>query len=419
MRFRPNFVVNMLIILVILIVVGLTWANFQYTNQYPGGNDFLSRWVGTRHFLLNGQSPYSQETTEAIQNMMYGRLAKADEDQVLFVYPMFSIFIFAPFSLVGNYALARALWMTTLELAIIGLAIVSINLSHWRLPRGLLGIILIFSISWYYGFRPIINGNVGVIIALLIGCIFLALRANHDFLAGMLMAITLVKPQMVVLFIPYVLIWTITHKRWTVFWGFLGSLTILIAVCMLFIKDWIVQNLVQVLSYPSYTLPGTPGAIFAEWLPGVGKQMGWALTGLLLAVIIWEWIISRDKDFNWFYWTANLTIVITNLIGVRTATENYIAMLPALILVFYLFDERWRVVGRVIVVISVLALLAGVWFIFFKTLIPGDQPIQSPIMFLILPIYLIIGLYWVRWWAINPPRLLLEQFRSKYNEIIG
>jgi len=109
MRFRPNFVVNMLIILAILIVVGLTWANYQYTSQYPGGNDFLSRWAGTRYFLLNGQSPYSQETTDAIQNMMYGRAAKADEDQVLFVYPLFTIFIFAPFSLIGNYALASSI----------------------------------------------------------------------------------------------------------------------------------------------------------------------------------------------------------------------------------------------------------------------------------------------------------------------
>jgi hypothetical protein len=418
MKIRPNFIVNILIILAIIIIIGLTWANYQYTSQHPGGNDFLSRWVGTRYFLLKGQSPYSQETTNAIQQMMYGRAAKPDEDQVLFVYPFFSIFIFAPFSIIGNYALARALWMTTLELAIFGLAVISISLSRWKIPRVLLILFLVFSISWYYGIRPIINGNVAVICALAMGGIFLAIRSNHDFLAGLLMAITMVKPQMVILLIPYLIIWAITHQRWTIVWGFLGCLGLLVATSMLFIKDWIVQNLIQVLSYPNYTLPGTPGAIFSEWLPGIGKQMGWGLTGLLLAILIWEWIISRDKDFNWFFWTSSLTIVATNLIGIRTATENYIAMLPALVLVFHLFDERWRVVGRVFVILSILTLFGGVWFIFIKTLQPGNQPIQSPIMFFILPVYLLVGLYWVRWWAINPPRLLLEQFRSKYNEII-
>ncbi len=418
MNFRPNFIINMLIFLAIIIIIGLSWANYQYTSQYPGGNDFLSRWMGTRLFLLKEQSPYSQETTDAIQEMMYGRPARQGEDQVLFVYPLFSIFIFAPFSLVGNYALARALWMTTLEVAIVGLAIISIALTRWKIPRGLLVLFLVFVVSWYYSIRPIINGNIAVICALAIGGIFLAIRTNHDFLVGLLMAITMIKPQMVALLIPYLIIWAISHQRWTIVWGFLGSLAILVATGMLFIKDWIIQNLRQILSYPTYTLPGTPGAIFSQWLPGIGKQMGWALTGLLLAILIWEWYVSRKQDFNWFYWTSALTIVVTNLIGIRTATENYIAMLPALVLVFYLFDERWRIVGRVFVILSILALFGGVWAIFIKTLQPGDQPIQSPIMFFILPTYLLIGLYWVRWWAINPPRLLLEQLRSKYNEII-
>lgn len=418
MILRPNIVINILIILAIAVIVGLTFANYQYTSQYPGGNDFLSRWMGTRLFLLKGESPYSETTTQAIQEMMYGRPARPDEDQVLFVYPLFSIYIFAPFSLVGNYSLARALWMTTLEIAIIALAVISVVLSRWRMPRWIMILLFIFVVSWYYGIRPVINGNVAVLVALTIGGIFLALRSNHDFLAGLLMAITMVKPQMVVLLIPYIIIWAISHQRWTVVWGYIGSLGILIASCMLLIKDWIIQNLRQVLSYPSYTLPGTPGAIFTEWLPGIGKQMGWALTIFLLVVLIWEWLKSRNKDFNWFYWTGVLTLVVTNLVGIRTATENYIAMLPALVLVFSLFDERWRIIGRIIVLLSIFALLGGTWLIFIKTLQPGDQPIQSPIMFFILPSYLLIGLYWVRWWAINPPRLLFEEFREKYKEII-
>jgi len=418
MRTRPNMIINLIVILSILIIVGLSWANYQYTSQYPGGNDFLSRWLGTRLFLLEGQSPYSQETSEAIQKMMYGRLARPDEDQVLFVYPLFSIFIFAPFSLIGDYALARAIWMTFLEISIIGLAIISLQLSRWRVPRGILVLFLLFSITWYYGIRPVINGNVAVMIALAMGGIFLAIRTNHDYFAGLLMAITMIKPQMVALLIPYLILWAISNQRWTIIWGYLGSLFILVATCMLFINDWIIQNLRQVLSYPSYTLPGTPGAIFSEWLPGIGKQMGWALTGLLAVIIIWEWLQARNKEFNWFYWTGVLTIVVTNLIGIRTATENYIAMLPALALVFCLFDERWHIVGRFIVIVSMIALFGGVWFIFIDTLQPGDQPIQSPIMFFILPVYLLIGLYWVRWWALNPPRLLLEQFREIYEEKI-
>ena len=28
------------------LLVGLTWANYQFAVRSPGGNDFLTRWVG-------------------------------------------------------------------------------------------------------------------------------------------------------------------------------------------------------------------------------------------------------------------------------------------------------------------------------------------------------------------------------------
>jgi hypothetical protein len=94
----------------------LTWINYRYSVQNPGGSDFLPRWVGTRQFLMKAQSPYSDETTQEIQQRFYGRPARSDEDQVLFVYPFYSIFLFGPFALIDDYNLARAIWMTVLRL---------------------------------------------------------------------------------------------------------------------------------------------------------------------------------------------------------------------------------------------------------------------------------------------------------------
>ena len=50
-----------------------------------------------------------------------------------------------------------------------------------------------------------------------------------------------------------------------------------------------------------------------------------------------------------------------------------------------------------------LALFAGIWAIFLNTVHYTDQPIQSPIMFFPLPAFLLLMLYWVRWWAVAPP----------------
>jgi hypothetical protein len=122
--------------------------------------------------------------------------------------------------------------------------------------------------------------------------------------------------------------------------------------------------------------------------------------------------VAWKKEFNWIYWTACLTIVITNLIGIRTATENFIAMFPGLILVFTCWDERWRRAGRFIVVLFLLILLIGLWALFLGTLIKSDQPTQNPVMFFPQPLFMLLGLYWVRWWALRQQRGLMDALRK-------
>jgi hypothetical protein len=131
--------------------------------------------------------------------------------------------------------------------------------------------------------------------------------------------------------------------------------------------------------------------------------------GVLLVI---EWIQVAGKDFRWFYWTACLTLVITNLIGIRTAVPNYIALLPAVLLVIAIWVERWRFLGRFLTAFSILGLTIGLWWLFLSTLQIGDQPVQHPVMFFPLPIFLLIGLYWVRFWATSATRPLLDEIRS-------
>jgi hypothetical protein len=61
---------------------------------------------------------------------------------------------------------------------------------------------------------------------------------------------------------------------------------------------------------------------------------------------------------------------------------------------------------------SMALLFAGVWWLFLSTLERvGGQPIQAPIMFFPLPVFLMIGLYWVRWWVLRPEQPVLDRYR--------
>jgi len=417
---RSSEWISVLIILTaVTLVFALTWVNYRFAVQNPGGNDFLSRWLGIRKFLMEGASPYSDETTQEIQTMMYGRLAQVDEDQVLFVYPFYSIYIFAPFALIADYDMARAVWMTTLEVAVLMIAIISLSLSRWQVRPIALAIFLIFAVLWYYSIRPIVNGNGAVVSALMITVALLLIRQEQDGLAGLLLAMASIKPQMVILLIPFVLLWSISRQRRILFWSILGSLALLVASTSLLIPNWTWQNLVQVISYPGYTLPGTPGAILTEWLPGVGSKLGWAFTIFLIGSLIWEWRAAWGMEYRWFLWTACLTLVITNLIGIRTATANYLAMLPALVLVLATWDRYWGIIGRVLIVLSILLLFFGVWWLFLSTIQMLGQATQHPVMFFPLPMFLLVTLYWIRWWLLRPERPWLETIRRSVRSKIG
>lgn len=410
-RRNPQWVFAGLALLAGLVIFFLYLANYRYCVQNPGGSDFLPRWVGVRKFLMEGVSPYSAETTAEIQRMFYGRPARASEDQVLFVYPFYSIFIFGPFALIPDYNTARAVWMTMLELCIVAIVMISILLNRWRLSTPMLGGLLLFAALWYYSIRPLINANASLLIALLVAAAFLSIRSGHDALAGFLLALSSIKPQMVILLILLTLLWSASSRRWVLFWSVVGNILLLSAITSLLIPDWIWQNLVQVFAYPRYTLPTTPGEIFTLWVPGVGKQLGWGLTILLTGTLIWEARLAWGKEAYWFVWTSCLTLTATQLIGIPTATENYMILFPAVVMVFAAWDEQWGPLGRALIWISCLGLFFGVWWLFLSTLVVGEQPVQSPTLFFPLPVFLLVGLYWVRWWVLRPEQPLLDRWR--------
>ena len=399
--------------LLLAALVGVTWANYQFARENAGGNDFLVHWVGTRALLIEGISPYSDEVAEQIQTRAYGRPARPGEHQLRVAYPLYGEALFLPFALISDYTLARALWMTALETGLLALAFFCLRLTGWRPPLWLLAAYLIFALAWYHGLRPLINGNVVILVALLLAGALLALRSGRDELAGVLLALGTIKPQVLLLPILFVLLWTASQRRWRVAVWLVISVALLSVVAALFVPDWPLQNLREIMLYPTYNPPGSPGAAFAEWWPAAGEKLGWALSALLALLLLGEWAVARRKEFRWFLWTASLTLVAAQWIGLQTDPGNFVVLFIPLTLIFAVWEERWGRRGRLAILLMMLVLLAGLWAIFLKTVSPSDgQPLQHPIMFFPLPAFVLFGLYWVRWWAVRPARLLVEALRD-------
>lgn len=410
-RQRSTTIATLLAFVGGLILLGLlTWVNYRFAKDNPGGNDFLVHYVGTRALVTEGANPYSDEVALKIQTAAYGRAAEKGEHELRVAYPLYSVLVFLPFSLIADYTMARAVWMTALEVGLLLLALFSIRLARWRIGALMIAFMLIFSVLWYHGLRPLINGNAVILVALGLVGGFLAIRAGADELAGVLFALTTIKPQVVVLVLAFVVIWALSKGRMRIV-GWLFATTFLLALgAALLIPDWIIHNFREVLLYPSYNPPGTPRAAFIEWWPSFGSRVGWALTGAMASIVLVEWWNNRKADFKGFYWTACLTLAAGQWIGIQTDPGNFIVLLPALILAFSLLDERWRLLGRMMVIVSTLALFAGLWALFINTVETiNGQPVQSAVMFFPLPAFLLVALYWVRWWAIEPPTVWYDR----------
>lgn len=382
-----------LTLLGILLFGGMVWGTYTFfTSKVPGANDFYPRWRGAQLYWQDGINPYSQEATEAIQRGIYGRLATPDEDQVLFVYPFYTVFLIRPL-IDLSYPWVQAVWLVIVQFSIIGGVILGLRLVNWHVSVGMLTIILLWSVIFYNSTRTIILGQfAGPIFLCTIGCL-LALKHDRDLLAGFLLSWTTLKPQMSYLLIPALLLWAVGQRRWRFVVGFVGTMVALVGISFILVPQWLAGFTTQVGYYPAYTITGSPlWVITGYYWPQLGKPVEWILIVLLLAYLLWQWrkLPGLSAHSTQFLVIISLTLIITNMIIVRTATTNYIIMyLPVLLLLKTISDNpQW---GKLVVTLLIILGSIGMWVLFLGT-IQGDA--EHPITYLPLPFILLFALIW-------------------------
>lgn len=385
-------------LLVLLTLVALTEVNYRFALANPGGNDFLARWMGAHMWLKEGLSPYNERVSLASQVAIYGRPADAGrgEDIAHFVYPLFSMLFFAPFGLF-DYPLARALWMTLLEIALVALVPLSLRLANYPARGKTLLAWVLFSILGYIGVRTIVLGQFAGLNALLIVASLVLICNHRDLAAGLVLALTTSKPQMTFLLLPWVLLWASSTRRWRLVGGLLGGLAGLMLGSLALIPTWPQQFLHQLMEYPTYTNRiGSTLSIVAGLFPTLETPLNLLLHTGFAFFLGFAWWQAWGKGWPDFLYAALLTLVITNLIAPRTATPHYAALLPAVFLIFHAMEARRGRWGTYAVWGWALLLFVGHWVLFLTTLV-GDM--ESAWMYLPLPIFCLVGLLWARrWW---------------------
>jgi hypothetical protein len=394
----------------VVVLIGLGWANYRFSKYEVTGQGFSVQWISIHALLTRGDSPYSDPITSQIQKSVPIENSFIPVNSPKYTAPLFSGLVVLPFALIGDLTLAHALWLTCQLIAIFAILVIGLRLTSWK-PAGT--IFLIVALGVIFSYQVIIpwqDGSLAIWSALFLVLSLLAISKERNELAGIALALSAIQPQMVILPIIFTLIWAGSARKKIVILWFFITLVFLSAIGLLIVPNWILQYIKLIYNFSKNFPPGSPGVLLKNTYPGLGTQLGWLLSGILAAILLLEWRLALRKNYPWYLWTVCLTMVISQWIGIPTIPANYCILIIPLVLVSALLAERLPRGGKWIAALIIMILLIGQWALLDFDL-TSVEPFSQLNLLIPLPLVLIIGLYWVRWWAIKPRRLLMEELK--------
>ncbi len=399
-RIRPE--ISFLIVLVVILAggAGLTWVNQNILVPLGGDQVYAPIWEASRVAMeTRAADPYSAEAVR-LSAMLLG-----EGGTPRFVYPYYSLVLFGPFARISPYSLSRAVWMTFNFFCAVGLAFTAVQLTRWR--PGVWGTLffVLFAFGRVEVIRALWLGNPALVISLIIAIAMLLVIRGRDVGAGILFGLTMIKPEMVALLLPFVLVWAVSKRRMSLVWSMLGVMVVLVAGSLVIAPQWLLNNYMALLDFYQAGFPASPAAFVWVWTPDAGP---WAMglpAVLLAGVMLISWWAALGRDERWFLWTAALTLVITQLIGLPTSLSSQVVLVIPFVLVFSVWAQRWPRQGRQLSQVVMALILNAEWGLFWLTMGGDLAGRPADVFWFLMPVTALVLLYWVRYWALSSIQL--------------
>lgn len=336
-------------------------------NQMVGccafGGDFYPIWLTGRALFRRGSNPYTQEMTQEIQTGLYGRVmdparpSDPPTDFRAFAYPLYTDLLAAPL-LPLSFGVVRVVMGILLPLLTAASLILWLRAFRLEASHGVLTIAIILLLVSY----PVLEGLYALQAGLLVGAALAASMASlargRSLLAGTLLALASVKPQLVWLLALCLLVWAsgdLNRRRNFVF-GFSFTLALLALVSQLVLPGWFAGWRHSLVGYSHYTLPPLTQLVLGRFL---GVILGLLLLALA-AVLCWKIRRFPAGSSNFSLATSFALAVTLMLAPTGGAVYDQVILIPALC---YLGFRRAEILNasRPIRVLALAALFALGW----------------------------------------------------------
>lgn len=332
----------------------------------PLGNlsDLYPRWFGAQELLLFGRDPYSAEVAREIQAGYYGRTLDSSRagdprDQQGFAYPVYVVFVLAPtvrlpFVIVQRWFFGLLIFLTAAS------ALVWLQALHERDSLTVRSAVLVLTLGSLPAMQGLKLQQMSLLVAGLIAIAFWLLIHDHQLLAGVVLALASIKPQLVVLLLVWLGIWTLADPRRRYRWAasFLAAMAIQIAAGEWYLPHWISRFWEAAQEYRHYT-----GAIsvleesVGSW-PGRGMEV---VAFILLMRLCWR-ERCPSAGTKAFARMTSMVLAFTVLLIPTDSVYNQVLLFPGLLVLFEDCAPIWRrsPVSRLLLLVAV-GLVAWPW----------------------------------------------------------
>jgi hypothetical protein len=316
-------------------------ASAQQRHRPMGNNsDLYARWYGTRELLLHHRDPYSRDITREVQAGFYGRPLESQKAsdptaQEGFNYPLYTAFLMAPFAGL-SFATAQAIFRWLLILAAAGSVPLWMKALgfHPRLPLVLAGMVL--TAGAYPSVMEFYQQNLAALVIFLLAAAMASIACGWLTLAGFLLALSTIKPEIAGLMVLWSLLWAAGkwRKRYLLIAGFGATLAILMVAAEIALPHWLGRFLGAI---RDYQISDADLPITEILLPRFAGRLVTLSLICLLMVLLWRWKGSeaRSETFNLgIAWVAAVTLAVLP----KLAAYNQLLLIPALMVLLV----RWQ-----------------------------------------------------------------------------
>ncbi len=398
----------------LIILLAAAWLTLNYTlaQRYGSGTDLLPVWQGVRAFLFERADPYSPSVTEQTQRLVYGRPARAEESPLALDVPFPLLLLFFPLALISHPLWAQAVWMTLSQAGTLLLALLPFRLLEWRPSLAVLALLIGTILLWPYTLEAFWSGSFSLLLTLLLVGAFLAMQQGNDEVAGIMLAISAMKWENTAVLWGLLLLAAWIASRWRVWIGLGMAWFVLGGVSFLIYPHWFWPYLRAVVTNWRAIRPFNTHSVLTGWLAQSGEPLAWLIMALFLLLLLLEWFAAvRRSQLPRLLWVLGLGVAITPLIGLPTGPAHLAPLVFPLSIILPFAWLRWERFTQGVLTLIILLFFTLPFLV--RQFLSGIEA-QAGLLFL-PSLFLILLLYWVRWYVVRPPRTWLDLVRRVLN----